>query len=214
MNTIGIVDDTESDRIVLAHVISSSGYNHAEFSDAASALPWIDRERPALLVLDSVMPGVSGIEVLEQIRSKYSALELPIIMISSRSDAEDIVEALGKGANDYVIKPFNPEIVLRRIATQIQLAVLAREAAHLKQRLMLDSMIATYHHEINNPLAAAFLNLELLESESRTRSLQGLRRSLTRIKEIVKAIETAARLKNFDFEKYASSSSILKISKE
>ncbi|QTD51507.1 protein kinase [Sulfidibacter corallicola] len=72
-----------------------------------------------LVLLDIMMPGTSGLEVLVQVRKKYSKNELPIIMVTSKGDSQDVVEALGLGANDYIIKPVDFPVALARIRAQL-----------------------------------------------------------------------------------------------
>jgi len=83
-------------------------------------LELIEQQPFDLILLDIMMPGISGIEVLKTIRQSYSASELPVIMVTAKGDSEDVVTALKLGANDYVIKPLDFPIVLARVQTQLE----------------------------------------------------------------------------------------------
>jgi diguanylate cyclase (GGDEF)-like protein/PAS domain S-box-containing protein len=118
-NRVLIVDDNEMNRDMLARRLERKGY---AVDVAASAHELIDRVKngsPDLVLLDIEMPDISGLEGLEQIREIYSPIELPVIMVTARNQSEDIVKALGMGANDYLTKPIDFAVALARIGTQL-----------------------------------------------------------------------------------------------
>ena len=89
--------------------------------DGASALDLIAAEPIDLVLLDVEMPGLSGLDVLREVRKTRTSLQLPILMATARSDSQDVVEALEAGANDYVIKPLDFPVVLARVEAQLRL---------------------------------------------------------------------------------------------
>ena len=91
-----------------------------EAEDGQKALSAIQDEHVDLVLLDIMMPGISGIEVLKKVREKLSDDELPIIMATAKTDSDDVVTALDLGANDYVTKPIDFPIVLARINAQLR----------------------------------------------------------------------------------------------
>jgi len=102
-----VVDDNEMNRDMLSRRLERRGYAVIVVEDGKRALEVVDTQQVSLVLLDVEMPGISGIDVLKTLRERYSAAELPIIMVTARQQAEDVVEALGLGANDYVTKPID-----------------------------------------------------------------------------------------------------------
>jgi CheY-like chemotaxis protein len=119
--TLLVVDDNELNRDMLTRRLEHKGYRVLMASDGASALDLIAAQPIDLVLLDIEMPGLSGLDVLREVRKTRTGLQLPILMATARSDSADIVEALGAGANDYVIKPLDFPIVLARVEAQLRL---------------------------------------------------------------------------------------------
>jgi len=142
--TILVVDDNEMNRDVLSRRLKRQGYEVEVAVDGPAALEKIEADDPEidLVLLDIMMPGMSGLEVLEKVRESRSRGELPIIMVTAKSESEDIVQALEKGANDYVTKPIDFAIVRARSEAQIALKRAIGETALLARQLELrNSMI-------------------------------------------------------------------------
>src|SRR5262249_51909173 len=87
--------------------------------DGRLALAMIEDRSFDVVLLDMMMPGMSGLEVLRILRRSHEAVELPVIMVTAKDQSEDIVEAFALGANDYVTKPVDMPVVAARIATQV-----------------------------------------------------------------------------------------------
>ena len=114
-----IVDDKEDNRDVLSRRLRQHGYTAIAAADGAEALLMLAQTRFDLVLLDVEMPGLSGFEVLAQLRVTHSRTALPVIMVTARTAGEDIVEALKLGANDYVTKPIDFQVALARIETHL-----------------------------------------------------------------------------------------------
>ncbi|MFN3670527.1 MAG: putative bifunctional diguanylate cyclase/phosphodiesterase [Bosea sp. (in: a-proteobacteria)] len=114
-----LVDDLFDNRAVLGRRLVRRGYEVVEAECGADALALIARERFDLVLLDVMMPGISGLDVLVEIRRGLSSQQLPVIMVTAKSFSQDVVEALQKGADDYITKPVDFDIALARIQTQI-----------------------------------------------------------------------------------------------
>jgi class 3 adenylate cyclase/AmiR/NasT family two-component response regulator len=119
--TILVVDDNEMNRDLLSRRLVKKGFVVEVAEDGFKALDWIDNNSCDLVLLDIMMPGMSGIEVLEKVRETRDGTELPIIMATAKDTREDIVGALRSGANDYVTKPIDFPVVLARVNTQLGL---------------------------------------------------------------------------------------------
>jgi len=114
-----IVDDIADNRAVLARRFQRRGYETVEADGGRQALELLAAQSFDLVLLDVMMPEMDGLEVLRRIRSQRSAIELPVIMVTAKSESENIVEALGLGANDYVTKPVDFAVALARTTNQI-----------------------------------------------------------------------------------------------
>jgi DNA-binding response OmpR family regulator len=117
--TLLVVDDIESNRDVLSRHLRRQGYRVSAAADGGEALELIAAGGYDVVLLDVEMPGMSGLEVLTRLRTTHSDTELPVIMVTARSQGPDIVEAFRLGANDYVTKPIDVPVALARIATHV-----------------------------------------------------------------------------------------------
>ena len=116
-----VVDDNEMNRDMLSRRLQRKGHEVATAVDGADALAQIENGRFDVLLLDIMMPGIDGFEVLKRLRATYSPTELPIIMATAKGERDDIVKALKMGANDYVTKPLDFPVVSARVQTQLSL---------------------------------------------------------------------------------------------
>jgi len=114
-----IVDDNEMNRDMLARRLARKGYEIAVTPSAHDLLERVKLDGTDLVLLDIEMPEVSGLDALKTLREAYSAIELPIIMVTAKNQSEDIVKALDLGANDYLTKPIDFPVALARIGTQL-----------------------------------------------------------------------------------------------
>ncbi len=113
------VEDMASVRKVIVDIIRSLGHEAIEAEGGQAGLERLD-EHPeiALVLLDREMPGMSGIEFLEHVRAEDRATKLPVVMVSSWADPKWIIEALEAGADDFLCKPFSPELLSTCIVRQ------------------------------------------------------------------------------------------------
>src|SRR6201996_2532175 len=114
-----IVDDVADNRAILLRRFQRHGFEVVEADSGLKALELIDSQEFDLVLLDVMMPGIDGIETLKRIRGRKSPSVLPVIMVTAKSESENIVESLGLGANDYVTKPVDFAVALARANTQI-----------------------------------------------------------------------------------------------
>lgn len=114
-----IVDDVADNRAILGRRFQRRGFEIAESDSGLGALEMIEREAFDVVLLDVMMPDINGLEVLKRIRAKHSDVELPVIMVTGKTESQDIVEALSAGANDYITKPVDFAVALLRVSTQI-----------------------------------------------------------------------------------------------
>ena len=113
--TILVVDDEAPILALLRYNLDKAGYRVVEATDGQEALTLIREESPDLVVLDWMLPSISGIEVCRQVRRDSELRNLPIIMLTARGEEQDRVRGLEVGADDYIPKPFSPAELLARI---------------------------------------------------------------------------------------------------
>ena len=122
-----IVDDVSDNRAVLRRRFERQGFTVSEADGGLPALALIEEKDFDTVLLDVMMPDLDGVEVLRRIRQKRSSAILPVIMVTARTQSEDLVAALGEGADDYITKPVDFAVALARVKTQ-----LARRNAELR----------------------------------------------------------------------------------
>ena len=115
-----LVEDEASQQVILDYNLKSAGYETVQASDGYQALQLIDEELPDLILLDWMLPGVSGIEICRQLKARKDTREIPIIMLSARSEEVDKVRGLETGADDYMQKPYGIQELLARIKLQLK----------------------------------------------------------------------------------------------
>ena len=130
-----VVDDNAANRDALSRRLERRGYAVGTADDGPTALRLL-AERPFdLVLLDVMMPGMSGLEVLQRVRADKSAADLPVIMATAQDQSEDVIKALGLGANDYVTKPLDFGVVLARVRTHLALKRSVEQIRELERRL-------------------------------------------------------------------------------
>jgi signal transduction histidine kinase len=176
-----IIDDSRSIQLFVGELLQKAGYAVSSASDGESGLALIKSSEPDVVLLDVEMPGMSGLQVLDQLAGKRSLFA--IILFTSRSTLEQIVEGLNKGADDYIVKPFQPDELLARVASAKRSVAMKRELAFARQQAdealaklresqsqlveekkiqAIAHLAAGFAHEINNPLGFIQSNLSTL----------------------------------------------------
>ena len=132
--SILIVEDEDSQQAVLVYNLTSAGYEAVQATDGHDALRLIDEKLPDLILLDWMLPGVSGIEICRQLKVRKDTQKIPIIMLSARSEEVDKVRSLETGADDYLQKPYGIQELLARIKLQLKRVRPATTGAELRHR--------------------------------------------------------------------------------
>jgi two-component system response regulator MtrA len=112
-----VVDDDTALSEMIGIVLRSDGFDPVFCADGASAVDAFHSTNPDLVLLDLMLPGMDGIEVCSRIRDESGT---PIIMLTAKGDTADVVRGLESGADDYVVKPFNPKELVARIRTRLR----------------------------------------------------------------------------------------------
>ncbi|MHA6667394.1 MtrAB system response regulator MtrA [Homoserinimonas sp. A447] len=112
-----VVDDDTALAEMIGIVLRTEGFEPSFCADGSEALAAFQQSKPDLVLLDLMLPGKNGIEVCAEIRAESG---VPIIMLTAKSDTADVVRGLESGADDYVVKPFNPKELVARIRTRLR----------------------------------------------------------------------------------------------
>lgn len=171
-----IADDIPANVIFLDHLLRYMKFEPVHAYTGEEALEKLETMDFDLVLLDVMMPDITGFAVLEWIRARYSLDRLPVIMISALNADEDIIRGLELGANDYVTKPVQVDVLQRRVETQMKIKQVADEHAYIQARLketneLQNRLMRIASHDLKNPLANISLVLELLQNELEDKTL-------------------------------------------
>lgn len=132
-----VVEDESAQREVLKYNLEAEGFRVAIAVNGDEALLMVHEEKPDLIVLDWMLPNVSGIEICRQVKANPDTRQIPIIMLSARSEEVDRVRGLETGADDYVVKPYSVVELMARLRTQLR----RTRPATMGERLNYDDII-------------------------------------------------------------------------
>ncbi|MBO5352633.1 MAG: response regulator [Lachnospiraceae bacterium] len=135
ISRILIVDDVEANRFILRDIITEMGYLPMLTENGAQALKIVQRIKPQLIILDIAMPEMDGYEVCRTLKADPETKAIPIIFISAFDDPEDIVKGFYLGGEDYITKPFVPEVVKVRVGMHLKLYDANRRMAEMNRQL-------------------------------------------------------------------------------
>ena len=118
--TVLVVEDEPAQREVLAYNLEAEGFRVSKAGNGDEAMLLVEEEHPDIIVLDWMMPNLSGIEVCRRLKSRPDTRSIPIIMLSARTEEVDKVRGLETGADDYVVKPYSVVELMARVRTQLR----------------------------------------------------------------------------------------------
>lgn len=110
-----IADDDPLLMELLEHKLQARGYKVLKAEDGPTALEAAQQKQPKLIVLDAMMPGLDGFEVLRRLKGNSGTSGIPVVMLTARKSEDDVLQGLSLGATDYLVKPFMPQELITRI---------------------------------------------------------------------------------------------------
>ncbi len=132
-----IVDDVEANRFVLRNIIAGMEYQPVLAENGLQALKILPKCNPQLVLLDVAMPEMNGYEFCKILKSKPETKDIPVIFISAIDNGQDIVKGFELGGEDYVTKPFIPEVIRARVSVHLKLSEATRNLSEMNRRLQI-----------------------------------------------------------------------------
>ena len=130
-----IVDDTPANIDVLLRLLSEEGFEISIAMTGEAALTLVEKNRPDLILLDVMMPGIDGFETCKRLKTNPNNRDIPVIFVTAKTELEDIVRGFEVGGVDYVTKPYKREEVLSRIKTHLKIERLIQDKENLNKKL-------------------------------------------------------------------------------
>ncbi len=127
MSLVMVIEDEEAIAMMLTYNLEKEGFKVEVVSNGLNAVKEVERLKPSVILLDWMLPEISGVEICRIIRSKPEIKNIPIIMLTAKSQEEDKVKGLSSGADDYVTKPFSIPELMARVKTNMRRAPLFEE---------------------------------------------------------------------------------------
>ncbi len=215
--TILIVDDHPENLQLLAYCLKDTGYTILLAEDGEQCLDLAHSEKPDVILLDIIMPGMDGFEVCSHLKNNAQTWHIAIIFLSALSNIENKIKGFRLGAADYINKPFQLEEVLARVNTQVHLRILRKQLEHQNQLLQEQAkqlqqsaqqartesrakshFMAISSHDLRQPLHALSLLLETLNSKVEHRPLlvltQRIRQSINALSHLFNTLLDVSQL--------------------
>ncbi|MEX0843660.1 MAG: hybrid sensor histidine kinase/response regulator [Balneolaceae bacterium] len=201
-----LVDDTQANLRLLSHVLKKEGYNYLEATNGLEAIELAEKHEPDLILLDIMMPGLDGFEVIKRIKKIDLLSDVPIIFLSSLTETDDKVQGFKYGGVDYITKPFQKEETLARIRTHLKIRFLQKQLndrikvlrdrevqlSRLNQKK--DDLVRMVSHDIKNPLTGIIGLVKLMRdsdkisAEEQTQMLSVIEESGTNLLNLVREV--------------------------
>ena len=162
-----IVDDVVSNVLLLKVLLKNLNYQIATANDGLQALSAVETEKPDLILLDVMMPGLNGFEVAEKLKENPETRDIPIIFLTALNATSDVVRGFKAGANDFISKPFHKEELLIRVSHQISLIaarrIIIRQTEELQRTISgRDKLYSVIAHDLRSPIGSIKMVLNML----------------------------------------------------
>lgn len=220
MQKILVIDDLPENVFMLQDRLENEGFDVITAYDGTTGIEKALGELPDLILLDIMMPDITGIEVCKYLVSEPNTRHIPIILVTAKSGAEDTKEGLEAGAFDYIKKPFNRIELMARIKSALKLSEANKLYLNSEKRNTYAATVVTANHKIKQPLtllslvSAAIkreLNKEAISKENLLLRLQYIDTAIQEINEVLNQLNA---VKNPILSDYANSIKMIKVDKD
>lgn len=165
MKKILIVDDLPENVFMLQDRLEHEGYEIITAYDGSTGIEKARSETPDLILLDVMMPGITGLEVCETLVNDPETKNIPIILVTAKVGAEDTKEGLEAGAFDYIKKPFNKVELLARVSSALKLSEAQKLLIEAEKQTVFAATVVTANHKIKQPLTLMNLSTAAIKRE-------------------------------------------------
>lgn len=165
MKKILVIDDQPDNVFILRDRLEHYGFEVLTAYDGQSGIDRAIEEQPDLILLDVMMPGMSGFEACKILTESLKTKYIPIILVTALTDVEDLKEGLASGAFDYIKKPFNKIELIARINSALRFSESQKNALEIEKVKIYSATIITANHEIKQPLTLINLSTTALRRE-------------------------------------------------
>ncbi len=199
MKKILVIDDLPENVFLLQDRLENEGYEVITAYEGKSGLNKAISEQPDLILLDIMMPDITGLDVCKKLGSNEETSHIPIILVTAKIEAEDIKEGLGAGAFDYIKKPFNRIELLARVKSALKLADARKQLIEAEKSKLFAATVVTANHKIKQPLtlmslsAAAIkreIGKEIISTEAINKRLEYITTAIKEINNILNQLHT------------------------
>ena len=220
MSKILVIDDLPENVFLLQDRLEREGYEIITSYDGKSGIEKAIKEIPDLILLDVMMPDITGIEVCKALVQNPITSNIPIILVTAKSGAEDTKEGLEAGAFDYIKKPFNRIELLARVHSALKLNETHKLLIEAEKKSIFSATVVTTNHKIKQPLTLMSLSATAIKREinkdeiSRDTILKKLNYIEIAIKEITDILNQLNAIKRPVFSEYIKNIRMVDVPKE
>jgi two-component system cell cycle response regulator len=220
MKRILVIDDLPENVFMLQDRLENEGYEVLTAYDGKTGIEKARNDLPDLILLDVMMPDITGIEVCQILVNDEQTKNIPIILVTAKSGAEDTKEGLEAGAFDYIKKPFNKIELLARVKSALKLSEANLLLLDAEKRNTFIATVVTANHKIKQPLtllslSSAAIKRELSKEEiSRDALLNRLKYIDTAVKEITDVLNQLNSIKDPVLADYTKNIKMIKVDEE
>jgi DNA-binding response OmpR family regulator len=220
MKTILVIDDLPENVFMLQDRLENEGYNILTAYDGKSGIEKARSDKPNLILLDIMMPGITGIEVCKILVNDDKTKHIPIILVTAKAGAEDTREGLEAGAFDYIKKPFNRVELLARVQSALKLSEANSLLLEAEKKSTFVATVVTANHKIKQPLTLLSLSSAAIKRElnkeviSKELILNRLKYVDTAVKEITDVLNQLNSIKEPVMAQYTKNIKMIKVDEE
>jgi DNA-binding response OmpR family regulator len=218
MSKILVIDDLPENVFLLQDKLEREGYDVITSYDGKSGIEKAINELPDLILLDVIMPNLSGIEVCKELVANPGTSNIPIILVTAKAGVEDTKEGLEAGAFDYIKKPFNRIELIARVHSALKLSEAHKLLVEAEKRNTYSATVVTANHKIKQPLTLMSLSSSAIKRElnkdviSRDGILKRLNYIDSAIKEITDILNQLNSIKQPVFSDYFKNIKMVEVS--
>lgn len=217
MKKVLVIDDLPENVFMLQDRLEHEGYEVITAYDGKSGIEKARHELPDLILLDVMMPDITGIEVCKTLVADKETSVIPIILVTAKSDADDTKEGLEAGAFDYIKKPFNRIELVARVKSALKLSDANKLILEVEKKNTFVATVVTANHKIKQPLTLLTLSSAAIKKElgkdeiSREALLGRLKYIETAVKEITEVLDKLNSIKDPVIADYTNSVKMIEV---